>query len=305
MPAGRGRGDGRGRGGSGVGDEAPAAPPTPDEMVATLMGFDKNTDGKLTKAEVPERMQGMFERADANHDGVLTAEEIKAAAAAQPQPSGEPARRRRAARRGRPRRAAGRPTRCSARSTRTATARSRPTRSPAPPPRSARSIRTATAPCRWKNSSAAGDAAERHPLNSFPAQDLLMRLSTWPPLTLLAATAATAVTLTFQHRAQSYKFHYENVLGTSMEVTVVAASEGAAASATKAVLDRIDGTRKILSGYDPASEFSHWFQTQGRRCRYRPELYEVLVIRHVARPQRRRARRVGGNRLARVEAAAC
>ena len=87
MPAGRGRGDGRGRGGSGVGDEAPAAPPTPDEMVATLMAFDKNTDGKLTKAEVPERMQGMFERADANHDGVLTAEEIKTAAAAQPQPA--------------------------------------------------------------------------------------------------------------------------------------------------------------------------------------------------------------------------
>jgi len=87
IPAGRGRGEGRGRGGSGVGDEAPAAPPTPDEMVATLMRFDKNTDGKLAKAEMPERMQGMFERADSNHDGLLTAEEIKAAAAAQPPPT--------------------------------------------------------------------------------------------------------------------------------------------------------------------------------------------------------------------------
>ena len=87
FPAGRGRGEGRGRGGSGVGDEAPAAPPTPDEMVATFMAFDKNKDGKLTKSEVPERMQGMFARADADHDGTLTAEEIKAAAAAQPQPT--------------------------------------------------------------------------------------------------------------------------------------------------------------------------------------------------------------------------
>jgi Ca2+-binding EF-hand superfamily protein len=87
MPAGRGRGEGRGRGGSGVGDEAPAAPPTPDDMAATLMAFDRNKDGKLTKAEVPERMQGMFDRVDSNHDGVLTAEEIKAAAAAQPQPT--------------------------------------------------------------------------------------------------------------------------------------------------------------------------------------------------------------------------
>jgi len=85
--AARGRGEGRGRGGSGVGDEPPAAPPTPDEMTATLMAFDRNRDGKLVKAEVPERMQGMFERADANHDGVLTADEIKAAAAAQPQPT--------------------------------------------------------------------------------------------------------------------------------------------------------------------------------------------------------------------------
>jgi Ca2+-binding EF-hand superfamily protein len=87
VPAGRGRGEGRGRGGSGVGDEAPAAPPTPDEMVATLMAFDKNKDGKLTKAEVPERLQGLFDRADANHDGILTADEIKAAFASQAQPT--------------------------------------------------------------------------------------------------------------------------------------------------------------------------------------------------------------------------
>jgi Ca2+-binding EF-hand superfamily protein len=32
-------------------------------------------------------MQGMFDRVDTNHDGVLTADEIKAAAAAQPQPT--------------------------------------------------------------------------------------------------------------------------------------------------------------------------------------------------------------------------
>ena len=87
VPAGRGRGEGRGRGGSGIGDEAPAVPPTPDELAATLMAFDKNKDGKLTKKETPERLQGVFARADANHDDVLTVDEIKAAAAAQPQPT--------------------------------------------------------------------------------------------------------------------------------------------------------------------------------------------------------------------------
>jgi Ca2+-binding EF-hand superfamily protein len=86
-PQGRGGREGRGRGGSGVGGEAPAAPPTPDEMATALMAFDKNNDGRLTKSEVPERMQGVFARADANHDDALTADEIKTAAAAQPQPN--------------------------------------------------------------------------------------------------------------------------------------------------------------------------------------------------------------------------
>lgn len=84
---GPGRGDGRGRGGSGVGDEAPAAPPTPDDLVATLMAFDKNHDGKLTKDEVPARLQGLFARVDADGDGVITPDEIRKAAEAQPQPA--------------------------------------------------------------------------------------------------------------------------------------------------------------------------------------------------------------------------
>jgi Ca2+-binding EF-hand superfamily protein len=87
-PAGPGRGgEGRGRGGSGIGDEAPAAPPTPDDLVTMLMAYDKNKDGKLTTKEVPERMQGVFARADTDHDAVLTADEIRKAAAAQPQPT--------------------------------------------------------------------------------------------------------------------------------------------------------------------------------------------------------------------------
>jgi Ca2+-binding EF-hand superfamily protein len=85
-PGGRGPG-GRGRGGSGVGDQPPAAPPTPDEIAAMLMAFDKNGDGTVTKAELPERLHGLFARADDDRNGVLTADEIKKAAAAQPQPT--------------------------------------------------------------------------------------------------------------------------------------------------------------------------------------------------------------------------
>lgn len=67
-----------GRGG-GRGD---AQAPSADELVKTLMAFDKDRDGKLSKAELPERMQGLFERSDADKDGYLTAEELRKTAAA-------------------------------------------------------------------------------------------------------------------------------------------------------------------------------------------------------------------------------
>src|ERR1700730_11591890 len=50
-----------------------------DSFVAKLMAFDKNNDGKLTKDEITdERLLPLFERADADHDGVVTVEELKA-----------------------------------------------------------------------------------------------------------------------------------------------------------------------------------------------------------------------------------
>jgi Ca2+-binding EF-hand superfamily protein len=88
---GRGRGD-AGRGGDARGGDAgragaagaedrrfevPIPGPTADELLAALMTFDKNKDGKLSKSEVPERQQGIFERGDTNKDGVLDAAELK------------------------------------------------------------------------------------------------------------------------------------------------------------------------------------------------------------------------------------
>lgn len=56
-----------------------------EEMAARMMSFDKDGDGKLSAAELPERMQGMMERADKNKDGFLTKDELTAA----PAPRGE------------------------------------------------------------------------------------------------------------------------------------------------------------------------------------------------------------------------
>ena len=74
----RGRGDGDGRGGR-AGDEARGGAPaaSADELTDTLMSFDRNGDGKLDRAEVPDRFQGLFDRADANKDGALTREELQ------------------------------------------------------------------------------------------------------------------------------------------------------------------------------------------------------------------------------------
>jgi thiamine biosynthesis lipoprotein ApbE len=91
-------------------------------------------------------------------------------------------------------------------------------------------------------------------------------------------TAAAVATVMHHRAAQPFKYHYENVLGTSMDVTVIAYSEGDAKAATGAVLDRIDRDSTILSGYDPASEFSRLFKTSNIPVPVSPELYDVLGL---------------------------
>ena len=79
-------------------------------------------------------------------------------------------------------------------------------------------------------------------------------------------------------KRELFQFHWENVIGTSLELKVVAASEAQADNAESAVLDEIDREAKILSGYDASSEFSRWFGTHGQPVRLSPELFEVLDL---------------------------
>src|SRR6266567_1369796 len=63
----------------GDGDKPAASSAAADAFVARMMKFNKSKDGKLTKDEVTDkRLLPLFERADANHDGVVTADELKA-----------------------------------------------------------------------------------------------------------------------------------------------------------------------------------------------------------------------------------
>ncbi len=54
-------------------------PATADGLVARMMVFDKDGDGKLTKSEVTdERLHRLFDRADADKDGSVTKAELTA-----------------------------------------------------------------------------------------------------------------------------------------------------------------------------------------------------------------------------------
>jgi hypothetical protein len=56
-----------------------AGPPriTVDDVVDRIMRYDKNKDGKVTKDELPERMQHLIALGDTNKDGALDKAEIK------------------------------------------------------------------------------------------------------------------------------------------------------------------------------------------------------------------------------------
>jgi Ca2+-binding EF-hand superfamily protein len=86
--------DGRGRGwpGGGRGGAEDGAGNVVEDTVKTLMAFDANGDGKLSKSELPERFQRIFDRGDENKDGFLTPEEIRKVTAAQAAPADSPGR---------------------------------------------------------------------------------------------------------------------------------------------------------------------------------------------------------------------
>jgi thiamine biosynthesis lipoprotein len=75
-----------------------------------------------------------------------------------------------------------------------------------------------------------------------------------------------------------YVFHYENVLGTSLEIKVAASWSTQSEKAKEAVLAEIDRESRILSSWDPHSEFSNWFRKKDQPVKISPELFEVLSL---------------------------
>lgn len=73
-----------------------------------------------------------------------------------------------------------------------------------------------------------------------------------------------------------YPFQHENVMGTSMELHVRAGGREVAEAAERRVLAEIDRLSRILSGYDPESEFRRWQKSVGERRKVSAELFAML-----------------------------
>lgn len=76
----------------------------------------------------------------------------------------------------------------------------------------------------------------------------------------------------------TYQYDYENVLGTSFQLKVVASSESVADKAEQVALQEVDRLTGILSTYDKTSEISQWLKTQNTEIKVSPELFEVLSL---------------------------
>ena len=95
------------------------------------------------------------------------------------------------------------------------------------------------------------------------------------------ATSAVAsdvppIFVSSQHPA--WTSHYENVLGTSMQITLGAENRVHARNAEDAALAAIDHDEHLLSAWRPESEFNRWLATQNSAEKVSPELFAVLGL---------------------------
>jgi thiamine biosynthesis lipoprotein ApbE len=96
-------------------------------------------------------------------------------------------------------------------------------------------------------------------------------------LPMFAAVQGTLQQPLSRDAAGTWSFAHENVLGTSLDMNVSAASRRQARTAEAAALAEFDRQSKILSAWDATSEFSRWEKTRGVAVKVSPELLDVLA----------------------------
>jgi thiamine biosynthesis lipoprotein ApbE len=102
-------------------------------------------------------------------------------------------------------------------------------------------------------------------------------------ITLSIATVASIAALlaagsSLGPPARLFRFNYENVLGTSLELKISARTAAEAEKADAAARKEIEREAAILSAWDRSSEFSQWNVAVGRPTHISPELFETLAL---------------------------
>src|SRR5438132_957819 len=93
--------------------------------------------------------------------------------------------------------------------------------------------------------------------------------------TMLAGSALLATIPSAAVLPREFWFHHSHVLGTSLDIAVVASEPADAERAETIILAEIERLRRILSTYDSTSEIGRLEQERSlSRCS--PELIEVL-----------------------------
>ncbi|MCY2964438.1 MAG: DUF2271 domain-containing protein [Planctomycetota bacterium] len=105
--------------------------------------------------------------------------------------------------------------------------------------------------------------------------------ASWRRVPVLLASLVVALTglpcATPVAAGELYVSHYENVLGTSLELRMIARDSVAAERAEELALAEIDRLNAIFSTYDANSEFSRWQVEANLPTRVSPELFTVLA----------------------------
>ena len=97
-------------------------------------------------------------------------------------------------------------------------------------------------------------------------------------LALIVPIAAASLTVDLTNPQSVHTSHYENVLGTSLELKLIGRSDADAQRAEVAVLEEIERLAAILSTWDSKSEVSRWARTSNVAIPVSAELFEVLGL---------------------------
>jgi FAD:protein FMN transferase len=97
----------------------------------------------------------------------------------------------------------------------------------------------------------------------------------WLLLNAVGFTSASISSLQASTSSAQTSFHYDHLLGTSLDVSLVGCSETQLEQAEQSTLAEVERLRRVFSTYDPQSELSRW-NASTERVVLSAEMVEIL-----------------------------